>query len=128
MGELLVIVSEKNDIVYQRMFNKVSDEEYCRFMIIVYGSIDVLMEKMLSSTTNYFASLDTYGDAKVSAYVMPSGYKLLFMHSRSDVKQFLDNAHKVFAGILLKSAHSDVIADNPDLNRSVDELYSSYFV
>ncbi|KAH9411779.1 hypothetical protein HK407_03g05290 [Ordospora pajunii] len=128
MGELLVIVSEKNDIVYQRIFNNASDEEYCRLVIIVYGSIDALVEKMSSSTASYFGCLDTYGDAKVSAYVMPSGYKLLFMHSRSDAKQFLDSMHRVFAGVLLRSVRPDEIADDPDLDKNVDELYGSCFV
>ncbi|CAD26225.1 hypothetical protein [Encephalitozoon cuniculi GB-M1] len=123
MGELLVIISEKNDIVYQRMYDKTSDGEYCRLIILIYASIDVLVWKMASVNTSYFDCLESHGDLRISAYIMPSGYKSLFIHSRKNARSFLEGVHRVFATSLISSSLEDEILDDQGLNDGVDEAH-----
>lgn len=127
MGELLVIISEKNDIVYQRMYSRASNEEYCRLIILIYGSIDILTWRMPSISSNYFDCLEKHGEMRISAYIMPSGYKLLFIHTRKNPRPFLEGVHRMFAPVLISSSLSEEILEAPALDSGVDEAYRACF-
>lgn len=127
MGELLVIISEKNDIVYRQMYKKASDEEYCRLIVLIYGSIDILIEKMMSTEANYFDCLDEYGDMKISASVMSSGYKILFIHSRKSAKSFLDDIRCLFATVLVTQPLENKVLDDQVLYNEMEGIYSRHF-
>lgn len=126
MGELLVIVSEKNDIVYQRAFAKESDEEYCRLIILLYGSIDVLTWEMASTNSVYFDCLEAHDGMTISASVMPSGYKSLFAHSRRDTRPFLDRVHRAFAAALVSSPLDGNLIGTHVLDEEVDKAYKTH--
>ncbi|KAG5859340.1 sedlin, N-terminal domain-containing protein [Encephalitozoon hellem] len=127
MGELLVIISEKNDIVYQRMYSRASNEEYCRLMILIYGSIDILTWRMASTSSNYFDCLEKHGEMRISAYIMASGYKLLFIHSRKSARSFLEGVHRMFVPVLMSSSLEEEILESKDLDTRVDEAYRACF-
>lgn len=127
MGELLVVVSEENDIVYKQMYKKLNDEEYCRLVILAYGAIDTLIEMLMSTRSNYFDCLDEYGDKRASAYVMPSGYKILFVHNRKNVKAFLNDMHCLFTATLLAQPLEDRILEDQGLDDAANDIYNGYF-
>lgn len=127
MDELMIIVSEKNDVVYKHIYNRSSDEEYCKLVVLVYGSIDTLLDKMASTNSNYFDRLDTYGDRTVSAYVMPSGYKILFIHHRKSPRSFLNDVHRLFAAVLLARPLDNKIMDDRVLDSEMAAVYSRHF-
>ncbi|ADM11214.1 ER-Golgi tethering complex TRAPP subunit protein [Encephalitozoon intestinalis ATCC 50506] len=127
MGELLVIISEKNDIVYQRMYGRTSNEEYYRLIILIYGSIDTLGWKTLSTNSNYFDCLERHGNLRISVYMMPSGYKSLFIHSKRNPRPFLERIHCVFAAALISSSLEEGVFKSQSLDDKFDEIHKACF-
>lgn len=125
MDELLVIISEKNDIVCKQMYSKTSDEEYCRLIVFVYGSIDTLAEKMMSTNANFLDSVDEHGDRRISACIMPSGYKALFAHSRKDVHPFLRDVCSLFATVLMTQPLGEL--DSGALHNQLCSIHRNHF-
>jgi hypothetical protein len=123
MGDLLVIVNEKNDIVYRQAYGGPDENEYFRLIMELYGAVDLLCEEMKRNESDYFECLETSGTKKISAYIMPSGYKMLLAHSRGDARGFFAQAGGLFTKFFVHK-YSRGIIDDPEFEKAMESAYN----
>jgi hypothetical protein len=126
MGDLLVIVNEKNDIVYRQAYDVSGENEYFRLIMELYGALDLLCDEMRRNGSDYFECLEMVGNKKISACIVPSGYKMLLVHSKGDVRGFFTAASELFTRLFVHE-YSDGAIDDPEFEREMERAYSAVF-
>lgn len=109
----LVIVGPKDVPLYQAEFgpqtlsdtNKEEPKHFNQF--VVFSALDHVNEAMWATHSMNLKIVDSYEDWSVSAYVMPCGVQLLFLHDAiisangENIKGFFSDCHETFVKYLL---------------------------
>lgn len=127
MPELFFIIDEHNDLIFVNSFHKSSGLDYSLTLVKAYASIDILEDEMHTSKRNFYHALEDLGGCIVSAYILPSGYKFLFLNDkRPCLDSFFLDVHLAFKKYIMNPIRGE-LAKSEKLEREVEEIYARYY-
>lgn len=98
MQDLLTITNLQNEIVYKHCTAE-KEETKAQLLLLAYASLDIFKEIRQEQAQYFYYSIDKFMNHNVSVLLLPSGYKIMFVHEwndRSWVFTFLKNVHSEF--------------------------------
>ncbi|KAL0265966.1 UNVERIFIED_CONTAM: hypothetical protein PYX00_011683 [Menopon gallinae] len=78
MGELVLVLSVENDIIYRFEREIEGDEEYCKKYLLAYSSLDILDDVLLTTNKDFLHSINKQV-ATVSVVLMRSGLRVMLV-------------------------------------------------
>lgn len=96
--DLLLITNLKNELIYQYCAADKEDKK-TQLLLLAYASLDIFKEVRAEQTQYFYYSIDKFMYHNVSLLLMPSGYKIVFVHEWKDrdwVFGLLKTIHSIF--------------------------------
>ncbi|WUR03461.1 trafficking protein particle complex subunit 2 (TRAPPC2) [Vairimorpha necatrix] len=126
--DLVIILNEKDDLVFKKTFPDYEDKmSYMDLIIVSFGSIDILNNMLKTTNSTYFGCFDTYKDYKISALIFPSAYKCIFLHKQTrNVKKFLYDVYYLIKHMIIYEI-VDYDKEIEGINQNMINIYSKYY-
>lgn len=127
MGELVLVLSVENDIIYRFERDISDDEEYCKKYLLAYSSLDILDDILLATNKDFLYSINKQV-ATVSVVLMRSGLRVMLVtenRSRDDIQDIGERAAEVVREFVLgewSDYDSMIVSDK--LDRCLDKVMS----
>ncbi|KAI8616085.1 Sedlin [Chytriomyces sp. MP71] len=82
--------------------DSVSDQKHLS-QFIVHSALDIVEESMWGTNQMYLKVVDRFNEHHVSAYVTPSGAKLMLVHDAvgGDIRAFFVDVHELYVKMLM---------------------------
>ncbi|KAJ2762217.1 TRAPP subunit [Coemansia nantahalensis] len=98
-----VIVSAGDAPLYEATFGVPRPEHKHMHQFVVHAALDLVDDALFLTNACYLKTVDKHGDWNVSAYVTPSGVRLMLLHearSEDAVRAFFTDCHELYAKTL----------------------------
>eukprot|EP00866_Antonospora_locustae_P001637 jgi/Antlo1/1637/606 len=127
MGELVLVLSVENDIIYRFERDISDDEEYCKKYLLAYSSLDILDDILLATNKDFLYSINKQV-ATVSVVLMRSGLRVMLVtenRSRDDIQRIGERTSEVVKEFVLGewSDYDNMIVSDK-LDRYLEKLMS----
>jgi hypothetical protein len=126
--DLLIIVNEDSDIVFNQTFNQTNELDRCKLILLAYGSIDVIDDLVKRTRDNYFDCIDSYIKHDISVLIFPCFYKAIFVHSKKkNIRKFLFEVHQIFKTKVFNKLIPDKEIEGELINEKIELVYNELF-